>query len=50
MDVIKTDFPKMRMLVGGQAFRWGGMDVGKQYPGAEYLPSLLALEKAIQQK
>jgi len=50
MDVIKTDFPNMRMLVGGQAFRWGGMDVVKRYPGAEYVPSLLALEKAIRQK
>lgn len=50
MDVIKNDFPTMQLLLGGQAFRWGGLDVIKEYSGAEYLPSLLALEKAITQK
>lgn len=50
MDVIKSDFPNMHMFVGGQAFRWGGLEVVKQYSGAEYLPSLLALERAIKQR
>jgi MerR family transcriptional regulator, light-induced transcriptional regulator len=50
MDVIKADFPGMHILVGGQAFRQGGVDVINQYPGAEYLPSLLALESMIKQK
>ena len=50
MDVIQNDFPNVPMFVGGQAFRWGGLDVIKQYPGVEYLPSLPALEKAIRQK
>jgi methanogenic corrinoid protein MtbC1 len=47
MEVIKSDFPNMDLLIGGQAFRWGGMDVIRQYAGTEYFPTLEKLENAI---
>jgi len=47
MDVIKSDFPNMDLLIGGQAFRWGGMDVIRQYAGTEYIPTLEELQNSI---
>ena len=47
MDVIKSNFSNMDLLIGGQAFRWGGMDVVSQYAGAEYIPTLEKLENSI---
>ena len=47
IDIVKTDFPNMDLLIGGQAFRWGGTDTIKRYSGTEYIPSLAELEKQI---
>jgi MerR family transcriptional regulator, light-induced transcriptional regulator len=47
IEVVKTDFPNINLLIGGQAFRWGGLDTIKKYAGAEYIPSLEELEKSI---
>lgn len=47
IEVLRTDFPKLDLLVGGQAFRWGGIDAIKRYPGTEYIQSLEDLEKMI---
>ncbi|RJP93708.1 MAG: cobalamin-binding protein [Desulfobacteraceae bacterium] len=47
IEVIRADFPNMDLLIGGQAFRWGGIDMIKSYPGADYVSSLDALEKMI---
>lgn len=47
IDVVKTHFPNMNLLIGGQAFQWGGIDTIKKYSGAEYIPSLDDLEKSI---
>ncbi len=47
IEVVRTDFPKLDLLVGGQAFRWGGIDTIKQYAGTEYIASLDELEKLI---
>ena len=47
IDVVKTDFPNMDLLIGGQAFRWGGTDTIKRYSGTEYIPTLVELEKQI---
>ena len=49
IEAIKADFPNMDMLVGGQAFRWGGIDVIKKYPGTEYIQTLDELEKHIKE-
>ena len=47
IEVVRADFPNMDLLVGGQAFRWGGIDAINQYAGAEYIPSLGMLEKML---
>jgi methanogenic corrinoid protein MtbC1 len=48
IEVVKADFPNMDLLIGGQAFRWGGIDVIKKYAGTKYIPNLDTLEKMIQ--
>lgn len=47
LEAIRSNFANMDIFVGGQAFRWGGIDAIKQYSGTEYIPSLNALEKSI---
>ena len=47
IEVVRTDFPKLDLLIGGQAFKWGSIDAIKRYPGTEYIPSLDELEKLI---
>ncbi len=47
IEVIRADFPNMDVLIGGQAFRWGGLDTIKPYTGTEYIQSLDDLEKMI---
>jgi methanogenic corrinoid protein MtbC1 len=47
LDAVRTDFPTMDLLVGGQAFRWGGLDVIKKYKNAEYISTLNDLETVI---
>ena len=49
IEVVKTDFPNLDLLFGGQAFRWGGIDEVRRYPGTEYIPSLDELEKLIKE-
>lgn len=43
-DAVRTDFPDVPILVGGQAFRWGGLDRVAAIPRLQYLPSLMELE------
>jgi len=50
IEVVRSDFPKLDLLIGGQAFRWGGIDVIKKYPGTEYILSLDELENLIKGK
>ncbi len=47
IDVVRTDFPNMDLLVGGQAFRWGGLDTIKKYKNTIYISTLDELEKVI---
>lgn len=47
IEVIRVNFPNLDLVIGGQAFRWGGVDTLRRYPGAEYLPTLDELEKSI---
>jgi MerR family transcriptional regulator, light-induced transcriptional regulator len=47
IEVVRADFPNMDLLIGGQAFRWGGFDIIKRYAGTEYIPTLDELEKGI---
>ncbi|MCX6875227.1 MAG: cobalamin-dependent protein [Verrucomicrobia bacterium] len=41
---IRARFPALPILVGGQAFRWGGRERAEQITGVQYLPSLTELE------
>jgi len=47
LEAIRSNFSGLDILVGGQAFRWGGVEQLKKYPKTEYVPSLAALEKLI---
>ena len=50
IEVVRADFPKLDLLIGGQAFRWGGIDEIKRYPCTEYISSLDELENLIKGK
>ena len=45
---IRAAFPKVPILVGGQAFRWGGRERVERLPGVRCLLSLSELEAWIQ--
>jgi methanogenic corrinoid protein MtbC1 len=45
LDAVTTNYPKLPILVGGQAFRWGAQDALQPYPNAAYMESLDALEE-----
>lgn len=47
LAAIRANFRNLDILVGGQAFRWGGVDTLKRFSGTEYVPSLDDLEHAI---
>ncbi|WP_034642017.1 cobalamin B12-binding domain-containing protein [Desulfovibrio inopinatus] len=47
---IRERFPTTPIWTGGQAFRWGGTDIGTLFPDVTYIPSLSALENFIQGK
>jgi MerR family transcriptional regulator, light-induced transcriptional regulator len=47
IEVVRADFPYLDLLVGGQAFRWGGLETLRHYSGTEYIGSLDGLEKWI---
>lgn len=44
---IQHRFPSVPILVGGQAFQWGGRERAAQTPGVRYLADLAALESWI---
>ena len=44
---IRSNFPDLKLIVGGQAFRWGGTDTIEKYPRTEYISSLNDLEKSV---
>ena len=41
---VRSDCPDLPILVGGQGFRWGGLERVAEVPGAQHLESLQALE------
>ena len=47
IEVVRTDFPNIDLLIGGQAFRWGGLSTIKKYKGTELISTLGELESAI---
>lgn len=47
IEILKSNFPDMNLLVGGQAFRWGGADIIKKYKNTDLITSMDDLEKMI---
>ena len=45
LDAVTGAYPDLPILVGGQAFRWSGVDALQGYPGVSYIASLDELEK-----
>jgi methanogenic corrinoid protein MtbC1 len=44
IEALSANFPQLDIVVGGQAFRWGGKEVLKAFSGTQYISSLEALE------
>lgn len=47
IEAVRADFPNLDLVIGGQAFRWGGLEAIKRYSGVAYIPDLDTLEKTI---
>lgn len=47
IETVRTHYAHLDILVGGQAFRWGGDDVFRMFPRTTYVPSLSALTQGI---
>ena len=48
LDAIRAKYPDLPILVGGQAFRWGGTDLLKQYRNVTYIASIDQLEQVME--
>jgi methanogenic corrinoid protein MtbC1 len=44
IDALKSSYPKTEILVGGQAFRWGAINIIKKYSNVNYIESIDKLE------
>lgn len=44
LNQISSEFPKLQVLIGGQAFLRGALKILSNYPGVTYLPDLNAIE------
>jgi methanogenic corrinoid protein MtbC1 len=49
LDAVTSNYPKQGILVGGQAFRWGGCEVVAAYPNTDLVSSLSELEAFLQE-
>jgi MerR family transcriptional regulator, light-induced transcriptional regulator len=47
LEEVTAAFPDLPVLAGGQAFRWGGEDLGDQFPGVEVIRTIDELEARI---
>lgn len=47
IEILKSNFPDLNLLVGGQAFRWGGADIIKKFKNTDLISSMDDLEKMI---
>lgn len=50
LSVIREAFPNLRLIVGGQGFRWGGAEKIKHFKNAEYIDSIHTLEKYVNER
>jgi methanogenic corrinoid protein MtbC1 len=47
LELVRGSFRDLPVLVGGQAFRWGGRERVEKYPGVTVIPTLKELESFI---
>jgi methanogenic corrinoid protein MtbC1 len=47
LEMVRGSFRDLPVLVGGQAFRWGGRERVEKYPGVAVIPTLTELESFI---
>ncbi|MFQ3574086.1 MAG: cobalamin-dependent protein [Thermodesulfovibrionales bacterium] len=47
IEIITSKYPEQSIIVGGQAFRFGGIDLLNKYKNVSYIPSIHELEKRI---
>jgi methanogenic corrinoid protein MtbC1 len=45
LEVVTRKYPKLPILVGGQAFRWGAEEAVRAYPNVSYMATLDDLER-----
>jgi methanogenic corrinoid protein MtbC1 len=45
---LTRQFPSLPILVGGQAFQWGGAGLASRFPNVLHLPTIAALEAQIE--
>jgi methanogenic corrinoid protein MtbC1 len=50
LDLIKSAFPEMPVIIGGQAFRWGGSGIVNHYKDTTFIASLPSLQQFISEK
>lgn len=50
LDMIKSTFPEIPVIIGGQAFRWGGSEIVNQYKNTSFITSLPSLQQFINEK
>ncbi|MCX8028279.1 MAG: cobalamin-dependent protein [Thermodesulfovibrionales bacterium] len=47
LETINAHYPSQKIIVGGQAFRYGGVDALKKYQNVNYIDSIDELERRI---
>ncbi|MFH1137067.1 MAG: cobalamin-dependent protein [Pseudomonadota bacterium] len=47
LEALRAEFPGLDIIVGGQAFRWGGVAAVEAYPNVHYIASIFDLEARI---
>ena len=49
LDLVTEAHPELPILVGGQAFRWGGTDLLNRYMNVTYIASIVELEQKMEE-
>jgi len=47
LERVRGEFTELPVIVGGQAFRWGGVELVTAYSGVRFIGSIFELEKLI---
>ena len=47
ISIVQSDFPNLPILVGGQAFLWGGLEIENDFRNVRYIDSIPGLEQIL---